>query len=117
MCNHSGCDMTSVTQWAVKATGRHGDCHMEPERLRIGSIGVTVRGMANKKPKAPDTDVPVAFNIRGVTAADVEALDRAVARRERDATASGARFSRGSVLLAIIREGLAREDAGDKGAK
>ena len=71
--------------------------------------------MAQKKPKVPDTDVPVAFNIRGVTAADVAALDRAVARREKATTATGARFSRASVLLAIIRDGLAREDAADGG--
>jgi len=71
--------------------------------------------MAQKKPKVPDADVPVAFNIRGVTAADVEALDRAVARREK-AAPPGARFSRASVLLAIIREGLSREDAADGGA-
>jgi len=46
------------------------------------------------------------------TAADVAALDRAVARREKTAPA-GAKFSRGSVLLAVIRDAFAREDAAD----
>lgn len=76
--------------------------------------------MTPKRPKAPQSpqpeDPPVAFNIRGVTAADVAALDRAVARREKTAPA-GAKFSRGSVLLAVIRDAFAREDAADIEAK
>lgn len=72
--------------------------------------------MSTKKAKPPQPEAPpVAFNIRSVTAADVAALDRAVARREKTAPA-GARFSRGSVLLAVIRDALAAEDAADGAA-
>ncbi len=67
------------------------------------------------KKKAPTDSAPEAFNIRGVTAADDAALSRAVARREKTAP-PGAKFTRGSVLLAIIRAALAAEDAADGAA-
>jgi len=54
--------------------------------------------------------------IRGLTPEDHAALERATQRRS--TVLSGAFVSRNTVLLSLLREGLAREDAADaaKGA-
>lgn len=65
-----------------------------------------------KRPKAPQPAAPVAVSIRGMTAVDLDAVDRAIARRLRTAP-PGAQLSRNAVMLAMLREALAREDAAD----
>lgn len=49
--------------------------------------------------------------LRGLTPADHAAIERAIARRS--AALSGAFVSRNTVLLSVLREALAREDAAD----
>lgn len=67
--------------------------------------------MAPKKPKPPAaTPAPVAVSIRGMTADDLAAVDRAIARRLRGAP-PGAQLSRNAVMLAVLRDAFAREDA------
>lgn len=65
------------------------------------------RGGAKKTaaPQSPDT------MIRGLTPADHAALERATARRS--AMLSGAFVSRNTVMLSLLREAMAREDAKD----
>ncbi len=67
-----------------------------------------------KRPKAPQPQpaAPVAVSIRGMTTADLDAVDRAIARRLRT-SAPGAQLSRNAVMLAVLRDALAAEDAAD----
>lgn len=62
---------------------------------------------AAKKTAAPSADTM----IRGLTPEDHAALERATQRRS--TVLSGAFVSRNTVLLSVLREGLAREDAAD----
>jgi len=71
-----------------------------------------------KRPKAtqPTAPVaPVAVSIRGMTTTDLDAVDRAIARRLRT-SAPGAQLSRNAVMLAVLRDALAAEDAADAAA-
>ena len=56
-----------------------------------------------KRPKAPQPQpaAPVAVSIRGMTTADLDAVDRAIARRLRT-SAPGAQLSRNAVMLAVL---------------
>lgn len=86
------------------------------ECLRSASDVPTVRTMAPKKPKpSAAAPAPVAVSIRGMTADDLAAVDRAIARRLRGAP-PGAQLSRNAVMLAVLRDAFAREDAADTAA-
>lgn len=72
----------------------------------------TKRAKPAPKPDESTPHAPAAVNLRGLTAADIEGVDRVVARLLRGAP-KGAQLSRNAALLAIIREGIARSDAND----
>lgn len=65
-----------------------------------------------KRQKAPQPAAPVAVSIRGMTTTDLDAVDRAIARRLRT-SAPGAQLSRNAVMLTVLRDALAAEDAAD----
>ena len=71
----------------------------------------------NKRRGAPaGRKAPEAVNVRGLTDADLAAVDRAIARRLRAAAAAGvagAQLSRNAVIVAVLRDALAREEAAD----
>lgn len=66
-----------------------------------------------------DPGKPASVLIRGLTPADVAAVERAVARRQRriDAVSPGLKLSQNSAMLALLRETCAREDAEDAAPK
>lgn len=64
-------------------------------------------------PAAPEP--PAVVSIRGMTVDDIASVDRAVARRLRTAP-PGAQLSRNAVMLAVLRDALAREDSADAAA-
>lgn len=74
-----------------------------------------IRGMAKPKP-APKAlkDAPAhseATMLRGLTDDDWAGIDRARARRQKSAEAFGATVSQNSALLALLRAGIAADDA------
>ena len=82
--------------------------------MTFGSIGRTLRGMAKPKtaPKrapAPEPETTTGFNLRGLTPADHAALERAAARRSE--AIGGGFVSKTTAALAVLRAGLAAEDA------
>lgn len=84
-------------------------------RLPYASTLRTVRAMTPRKPKQSAAAATVAVSIRGMTAVDLDAVDRAIARRLRTAP-PGAQLSRNAVMIAVLRDALAREDAADTDA-
>ena len=84
--------------------------------MTFGSIGRTLRGMAKPKtaPKRapapePEPETTTGFNLRGLTPADHAALERAAARRSE--AIGGGFVSKTTAALAVLRAGLAAEDA------
>ena len=65
---------------------------------------------AAKAPAAPARSVPVAVYLRGMTAEDLDAVDRSIARRMQGIPA-GAVLSRNAVMIQMIREVCAREES------
>lgn len=89
-----------------------------PQRLTPGAVGRILRGMAKpKSPKRKPAPAPApaaepattGFNLRGLTPEDHAALERAAARRS--AAIGGGFVSKISAALAVLRAGLAAEDA------
>lgn len=78
--------------------------------------GLILRGMAKPKsapkrkpPSAPAEPATTGFNLRGLTPNDHAALERAAARRSE--AIGGGFVSKVSAALAVLRAGLAAEDA------
>jgi hypothetical protein len=61
-----------------------------------------------RKPADPQPEATTGLNLRGLTAADHAALERAAARRS--ALIGGGFVSKTNALLAVLRAGLSRED-------
>lgn len=71
-------------------------------------MATTKRRASAKKPAHPAPPESTDTMIRGLTPADLEALERAVARRS--TLLGGAFVSRNTTLLSLLRAALQRED-------